>query len=814
MIDETRLRSSLGIPADAQQVMIFAETSHWDPNWLYTSEEYYERFVQKQLDRAISGLLRDPRRIYSVECVFFLRIYWDRTPHRREALQRLVNEGRLRLTSTGVITADTLLPGPEAILRDLLLGQEWLRRNGMTQEPNLAYFPDSFGASPALPSLLQAAGFGQAAISRINGKYFLGIQRKKEDPYPNSSAARLLEDEGTIDFVWRDRMGAEVLCHWTAFGYGQGDLLAHRGFSRIYRFPVAIPDRSERNVARRIRKCAAQLTPYSPTPYLFCPIGYDFVSPIPDIVPLLDRYNRTRYPTTGIWALNAGLDDYLNLVNFYRDRLPVVDLDPNPYWTGFYSVRPALKERCHRLVDELVLAEKLSHLPENAAAAPELPEELENAWWIASVANHHDFITGTSPDRVVYEEQVPWFEQAFELSSTKIEQLSPDIHDDDCPPPHRTPPRWSREQGNVRVETPYYIVVLSGEAGGSIVQARDPRSGAPLLAGLSNDLLNYKDSGGLWRMGYEYRGGIWQERDRASKHPVDLEVVEKKSGLEISWTSYLGGQEIRRAVWFQSDSPLIYFRLYGVAPKRRTVTASFSTGLTAKQFLMDMPGGVVSRPHERVFSPTFWPFQHFLHIQDRNTGRGLAFYQELPGAVSFAADGTLQVVALRNAPRERAYHVLPLTGNPAKGYERDAYSFVYALEFTPGGDWIENRLAQKAYAPALTPWADRSRACLRQIAERQIELDRSDVWVLADKPARRGPGRIVRLYTLAAPDQTVSLRLPYQEIEAAYLCDARERDRQPLEIQEGTIYVTLPGSVTTIRLIEARHDEDDPVPGD
>ena len=86
----------------------------------------------------------------------------------------------------------------------------------------------------------------------------------------------------------------------------------------------------------------------------------DFVSPIPDLVALLDRYNRVRYPTTGIWALNAGLDDYLSLVDCHRDLLPTVELDPNPYWTGFYTARPALKERCWTLVDRLLLAERLA----------------------------------------------------------------------------------------------------------------------------------------------------------------------------------------------------------------------------------------------------------------------------------------------------------------------------------------------------------------------------------------------------------------------------------------------------------------------
>jgi hypothetical protein len=504
--------------------------------------------------------------------------------------------------------------------------------------------------------------------------------------------------------------------------------------------------------------------------------------------------------------VNAGLDDYLDLVDFYRDQLPVVELDPNPYWTGFYSARPALKKRCHELVDELLLVEKLSALPGNSEAAETLPEGLESAWWTASIASHHDFITGTSPDRIVYEEQVPWLEAALQVSSQKVSQLAPEIPASGCPPASGNLPEWSKEHGRLRVQTPHYLVVLAEEAGGSIVRAEDPSSGASLLEGVSNDLINYKDSGGLWRMGYEFPGGIWAQRDQTSKHRAALEVSERNGGLEVSWVSTVGDQEIERAMWFQMDSPLIHFRLRGRAPKRRTVTASFSTGLSAEEFVMDMPGGIVSRPFEKIFSPTFWPFQSFLHIRDRDSGRGLALYQDLPGAAACAPDGTLEVVALRNAPRERAYHLLPLTGHPAKGYVRDAFSLIYALEFTPHGDWIENKLPQKAYTGMLNPWEDPSLTCLCQLADDQVRVDRPDVWVMVNKPARRGKGRILRLYTLTAPDQAVALSGAHQRIEEAYLCDVRERDIQPLEVRDGTVHLTLAGTITSVRLIAAPHD--------
>ncbi|HSR31849.1 MAG TPA: hypothetical protein VLY63_14895, partial [Anaerolineae bacterium] len=424
---EEEIRQLLGIPDEAERTIVFAESSHWDPNWLYTSDEYYQRFVEPNLDQAIVELQREPRRVYAVECIFFLRLYWERQPGKREAIRTLVNEGRLRLTSSGVTTADTLLPSAEAILRDLLIGQEWLRVNGMTQEPRLAYFADSFGCSPALPSLLRAAGFDRTAITRVDGMYFVGCdyESSRRFPRPGSSADLLLNHERSLDFVWRGPDGAEVLCHWNAFTYGQGDLLAHRGLSRVYLFRVAIVDRSERNVARRIRQFAAQLQPYSRTPYLFCPIGMDFVAPIPDLVSLLDRYNQRNYPESGLWAVNAGLDDYLALVDCHRGHLPVLELDPNPYWTGFYTARPALKDSCYDLVDSLLLAERLALLPRNVGVEQDVARELEQAWWTAVVANHHDFITGTSPDRVVDGEQRPWLEEARTNVAATAARLTP-----------------------------------------------------------------------------------------------------------------------------------------------------------------------------------------------------------------------------------------------------------------------------------------------------------------------------------------------------------------------------------------------------
>ena len=68
---ELDLRRRLGIPDSAQRVIIFGETSHWDLNWLYSSEEYYERRVRVILDTnvLVSALITrgtPPDRLYEM----------------------------------------------------------------------------------------------------------------------------------------------------------------------------------------------------------------------------------------------------------------------------------------------------------------------------------------------------------------------------------------------------------------------------------------------------------------------------------------------------------------------------------------------------------------------------------------------------------------------------------------------------------------------------------------------------------------------------------------------------------------------------
>jgi len=802
--EERRIRRKLGAPDEAEKVIVFAESSHWDPNWLLTSKEYYKLCIQKNLDRALDELEKEPARVYSVECVFFLKMYWDRRPERRDKVRELVNEGRLRLTGSGVTTPDTLLPDDEAIIRDFLIGQEWLRNNGMDQEPRLAYLPDDFGHSAALPSLLAAVGCDMAAFARIDGCYFPGAdyRSKKQFPLPGSSAELLQKDLKSLDFVWRGPDGAEALCHWMAFTYFQGDMIADRGLIKWMGFTIGVPARGPKAVSDKVRGYIRQLEPLSRTPYMFCPIGCDFVGPIPRLCSILDRYNRTAYQDTGVWAVLAGLDDYLELVDLHREALPTIELDPNPHWMGFYSARPEIKQRLRSLCRDLVTAEKLCVIAgENGAEFDDgLADKLAKSWWTAAVGNHHDFITGTSPGRVWNKEQRPWLIDAQAGVEEAIDKVVPL-----CPAPPKAraalPVEWRLGNGRLTVESTFYEIELDERLGGCVTRWNDFVSGTNVLTGLGADLVCHRDSGGLWRMGHEYAGGVYYEIERASDGPAVIRAHEHNGLLEVEVSSMLDGRKVTRRFWFRSDSPAVRMRVEGRVKDWRTVTARMNTVLNPLSLTMDSPGGVTSRPLAKIYEPTYWPAKSFAHVRDRKSGLGLALYCSNPAAVHADSNGVVEWVALRNAPIERAFRILPVLSHPARGPVRGEQGQDFAIRFTPEGDWRGNQLYLGADKFLGKAWIDPGGPDLGALAGSMLITDNEEVLVKAVKKADRGEGYIVRIANHHAIGHVAGLKFRHRRIERAFLCDGRERDLREIEVdEEGTALVPLESNIISVRV--------------
>ncbi len=796
-MNESALRESLGIPADARRVLLFCESSHWDTNWLSTSEEYFTRRLEPIFAHIVTALDRDPKRIYCIESVFFLELYWERHPEQQARLTRLIERRQLRLMSSSLTTPDTLLPHPEAILRDYLLGQDWLRASGLSIMPRTAYFPDNFGHSPHLPSLMRAVGVDAVALTRIDGMYFIAADYRSKTSFPlKGSTAELLQKElRTLDFIWRDDDGAEVLCHWNAFTYFQGDMLAHAGIVRWNGHCAAVPWRTRGHVARRIDGFARQLEPLARTPYFLCPIGMDFNDPIDGLRDLLDRYNGERYPRTGTWTVLAGLDDYFELLGFHREKLPVLSIDPNPYWMGFYSSRPELKQRPTRIARALLLAESLSAL---GPRDPVLEASLRSGWQRLVLINHHDAITGTSPDRVCHDEQRRWLSAAEAAATVALSRASAgaSVTTSEQVPSTRGAGlrrvRFWREGQDVHVQTANHRLTFSKERGGCLTSL--VIDGSDQLRGLGFDLLAFADEGGLWRMGHEYRGGRFVEVDRASRRPAQIEIDEVGDAVTVAVTSDLRGARFLRTVTCRSDDALLRLRVEGAAPRRMTVTCRWAIAGCPTSIEMDTIGGTIDRPFERVHQPTFWPVPSSVSLRRPTGAIHVGF--EAPTAVSLSPDHALEWIVARNAPKERAFGWLPVLAHPIGGTVDEQQTHQAALFVT----------TEPCISPAMRlrldlAWLPAALRPLKHLAGSLVLCDDPAVAFVALKRADVGPGVIVRLVCNGASERSVRVWLRSREIASASRCDALERDLEPIEVIGGRAVVPMACRLVTVRLV-------------
>ena len=191
------------VPAMTPPLRVLAVShTHWDREWYHPAGRFRHRLVA-----LVDELLDDPP---SQGASFLLDgqaivldDYLALRPERRAELAALLRAGRLE-AGPWYVLADGLIPGGEALVRNLLAGRDAMRAL-RAEAPPVLYCPDAFGHPAALPDL--AAGFGLGLIVVWRG---YGGAR-----WPAGDAAR-----------WRAPGGSDaVLYHLAPDGYELGSSL-------------------------------------------------------------------------------------------------------------------------------------------------------------------------------------------------------------------------------------------------------------------------------------------------------------------------------------------------------------------------------------------------------------------------------------------------------------------------------------------------------------------------------------------------------------------------------------------------------------
>ena len=190
--------------------------THWDREWYHPAERFRQRLVA-----LIDELIDDPppagRSFLLDGQAVVLEDYLDVRPERASELAALLRDGRIE-AGPWYVLPDELIPGGEALVRNLLAGRRALRTL-RAESPPVLYCPDSFGHPAALPDI--ARGFDKDVVILWRG---YGVAR-----WPDTNIAR-----------WRAASGHDVLLYrLTRSGYELGSSLpanaadARRRWNRI-----------------------------------------------------------------------------------------------------------------------------------------------------------------------------------------------------------------------------------------------------------------------------------------------------------------------------------------------------------------------------------------------------------------------------------------------------------------------------------------------------------------------------------------------------------------------------------------------------
>jgi alpha-mannosidase len=335
--------------------------AHLDTQWRWTVRDTVRDHLPATVAANEALFERYPSYVLSFEGAHRYRLLEEHHPALFETVRRRVAEGRWSPAGAAVEAFDTLLPAPESILRQIVLGRRWFREHLNADSRDL-FLPDCFGFPSTLPTLATHAGL-------------VGFSTQKLRRGPLMRAAR------GIPFAfgrWRGPDGSELLAALDPGEYSgriEGELerdgawlerfaaLASNGTPGRLLFYVGIGDRGgavpESTVANLERALAAA-------------------------GPIEVAHGRSEAPFA---ATTAG----------ERARLPVHEgeLLLRLHGTGCYSAKAILK-RWNREGERLAFAAEAAAALATSLGRTPPRERIERAWWRLLAHQMHDDLTGTS----------------------------------------------------------------------------------------------------------------------------------------------------------------------------------------------------------------------------------------------------------------------------------------------------------------------------------------------------------------------------------------------------------------------------------
>ena len=446
------------LPPDNFHVYLIPH-SHMDTDWLETEDDYYMTFAKDIITSVISGLEADDDQGRDRRFIFnelnYLKKYLIQFPEKAMRLKRLVDMGKLEITTGGVVSPDTACIAIDDIIMNFDLGREFLTRYLNISTKNLVHgwMVDQFGMSSGMLSVMSQMGFKSISISRMR----MDVESK-------------LKKDSAFLSDWKTRNG-NIMMNKLPESYTNDppfDLTPSEIQEKInITLSILSPKFDlDQLVLEYLSNITYFRSRYS-LPLILIPIGNDFAfknySNDIEAFEMLILFVRSNN-VTGVFPRNftirqSTLSEYFEAINSYikiytdgsaelpakdYNLMPLVTPQTNPNksslavksWTGFFNTKPREKYMMRRFAEQarslrsfaayhilssdidltksLILDEGLTDYPKK--------DIFEGVLYEAALLTHHDTITCTSYNEVTTM-RLRQMERAFLKVSRHIAQF-------------------------------------------------------------------------------------------------------------------------------------------------------------------------------------------------------------------------------------------------------------------------------------------------------------------------------------------------------------------------------------------------------
>uniref|UniRef100_A0A182XFD6 Alpha-mannosidase n=1 Tax=Anopheles quadriannulatus TaxID=34691 RepID=A0A182XFD6_ANOQN len=461
---ETRYEKLQKDPKRPPLKIVVVPHSHNDPGWLKTFVNYFQSDSRQILNLAVTKMPEYGNMSFIWSEISFLQLWWDQAhPTKQRILKKLVQSGRLEITTGGWVMTDEANAHLYAMVDQLIEGHQWVKAN-LNITPKTGWSIDPFGHGSTVPYLLAASGFKGTIIQRIHYAWKQWFARHRYGDFLWTPYWKNPSDGGASQSRAHSMLTHNMPFDIYSIKHSCGP---HPFICLNFDFRKIPGEYTEYSIKAQFitpenieAKADLLMEQYSRTASLFphnvalIPVGDDFrynkekemEQQYTNYKKLIDYINEHRSKYNAEISFGTPVD-YFNAIRERYDRFPTLKGDffvyadifnegRPAYWSGYFTTRPYYKILSRELEHNLRSLEILFTIAFNRARqtgssnAFKIYEKNYEKMILArrnlGLFQHHDAITGTSKANVMRDYALRLFESiqdTVKLQEKTIELL-------------------------------------------------------------------------------------------------------------------------------------------------------------------------------------------------------------------------------------------------------------------------------------------------------------------------------------------------------------------------------------------------------